>query len=232
MSGSGRGEAKMGPLSSNQDSDGDVRSLRAEIESSAWTVLFRCILAGFILWTAIEAGGEVKRVLGVIDQVQLRAARVITLTVSTVEAPALVLLGVAIISGLYGPYDIPVGWANVAYSGVQGSSGFTTFALALHLREEIRVMENEFMNERRDIWKTHPRLLMGVAFVTIGSDLLVLVITPVNYYIFHRWAAPLSRFLILFFTGFRKHLNSFPMSCNYLLSCFGASSALRKWACW
>ena len=198
-------------LVSNQDSDGDVRLLRAEIESLAWTVLFRCLLASFILWTAVEAGGEVRRVLGVIDQAQLRAARMITLTVSAVEAPALVVLGVAIISGLYGPYDIPVGLANVAYSGLQGSSGFTTFALALHLREEIRVMENEFMLERREIWKTHPRLLIGVAFVTIGSDFVVMATSLTNYYMAHRWATPLSR--LFFLTVISNHLTSFPISC-------------------
>ena len=157
------------------------------MDNSWWMILMRVFLPLLCFFTVIEAGGEVSRLYasssphsGTIE----KESRVIAMTVCSVEIAPLSLIGSALAAGLYGPYYLPIGLLNASYGLFHGCGIFTTFALALYLREEC-CMVLDISHVKRPLWAHYRRPLLAIGVLTIGIDVGCMVGMLSSYYSVH-----------------------------------------------
>jgi len=114
-----------------------------------------------------------------------RESQVVALVIYIIEAPVLVIIAVALMCGLYSPYDIPVNYCCTVYTPLSGCSFFTTLVVtALFLREEYKIsMEH---SERRPIFEYERLFLAVVDYITIGLDIYWTIPVSTAFYTVHR----------------------------------------------
>jgi hypothetical protein len=146
-------------------------------DSAAWLLVFRIFLPSLAFMVAIDAMWEMCRIyslraLGVPDVDSRKLAHM----VCALEAPAMLIFGIALASGLYGPRALPVQVLNVTYSQFQGVGVFTSTLLALFLRQESASFQQSARRERHSIFDHDVSTLWLLFAVFVVPDLLSAVI--------------------------------------------------------
>jgi len=168
--------------------------------STWWTLCYRAILPAVAFATSMEASLELYRLRTIVPHnEEAEGNRYVALAVCWIEAPCMFLTGVGSLLGLYGPYAIPTQVANMMYAGFQGAGILTNFLLGLHLAEACRIVKNEGL-EQRPVFVEHRNLLVVVGIVTLGADLVAMVLSVLCYYLVHRFKI-LSLFFVFFYTA-------------------------------
>ena len=116
--------------------------LQEMFASTTWLILFQILLPCMAFLTAIDALFEISRILRRSSNVcgcgswTLERSNEVSLVVCCLEAPSMILFGLALALGLYGPKSVPlsaIGSATPAYQGIGAS---TNVIVSIYLMEE------------------------------------------------------------------------------------------------
>lgn len=125
--------------------------------------------------------------------------RNVAVAVCCIEAPCMLLMGLGSLLGLYGPYAIPVQFANMVFGAMQGAGILTTFLLGLHLAEECRMMKDEGL-ERRPVFVKNRKVIAATSVLALGPDVLTIILSGLCYYLVHRLKT-VTVFMMILYTA-------------------------------
>ena len=171
---------------------------RSLFYSAWWTLCYRVLLPAIAFITSLEAALEIRRVYSSAPPSRdAELNRSVAFTVSCIEAPCMLLVGLGSLLGLYGPYAIPVHIANMIFVALQGAGILSTFLLGLHLAEECRLVKGEGL-ERRSIFQKYRTTIAAIAMLSLGLDVVSLVLSVAFYYFVHRFKLIVVCFMSLY----------------------------------
>jgi hypothetical protein len=154
-------------------------------ESLLWTLPMRTLLPMLSLATSSLAFAEVYRVLRLITTGSNgrndHSARKISLVVCGVEALSMLLFGIALALGLYGPSVISVHVLYGAFSMFIGCGTFVTLVLGLFLREE-RLSMCSPGHIKRDILIQYRAVLLVFSFILVVPDVFGILMSLLFLY--------------------------------------------------
>ena len=158
---------------------------KALFDGMGWVLCFRVFLPVLAFLTAAEAISEVYRQLSMTNPPSReRESRRVSLVVCGIEGVTMLLVGLALLLGLYGPYSVPITVVNGCYALLTGSGIFTTFILALHLRQESRAFL-VLGQQKSSIFARHKILLALASLFTVVPDLFCFYVSS-KYYTNHQ----------------------------------------------
>jgi hypothetical protein len=151
-----------------------------------WTLAMRVFLPGVALTTAALATGEMNRVS------MLRPKEVssrtyneplkISFAICALESLCMLVFGISLSAGQYGPFSLPIHVTYLSYSTFLGSGTLVTFILGLYLREECLARCSPG-HLKRCILIQFRALIICVGTMCLFLDLFLMVISL----FFHYW---------------------------------------------
>ena len=143
-----------------------------------WLIFIQVFLPACCFYTSALGLNEAKREISSSGAARVNMS-LTRLVICVIDGSANFIGGVVLCLGHPGPTYLLPDRVHVAMQRLfVGGSTFTTFALALFLREEARHMQTRL--SRRSIWTQHRKLLSLVFAIGVGFDLLPLMLISVD----------------------------------------------------
>jgi hypothetical protein len=147
-------------------------------ESWLWTLTMRMFLPFMALTTTALAIGEIYRVAML--RVQGPSSK-IAFAICALESLCMLVFGVSLSAGLYGPLSLPIHVLYVSYSMFLGSGTFVTLVLGLHLREECLAICSPG-HLKRSIFIQFRVLISAVGMLCLFLDLFPMIVSSLFLY--------------------------------------------------
>ena len=153
------------------------RDYQRLFQSLLWTLLMRVLLPSCAFHTALLALFEIRRVYvlkhnrrkNVQQSMSLGSLRLIHQITVWLEAPSMILIGLELIFGAFGPYALPYDIHVASYFMFNGLSVATTLLLAILIREETRAAGGL---PRRHIFEHYRFTVVLICVVFLGWDIM------------------------------------------------------------
>jgi len=159
---------------------------------SGWLflVVMRILAPAFAFWTAGEAALEFSRrqhrqknqqhsANNSAEGSEARRSWTVRDVMYVAEAPSLMMCGVMLACGQYGPTALPFAWHRATITLFGGTPLFTTLLMALYIRgESLRVRTQQL---KKPLLAQHPYLLTIGGSICIGLDLASPIFTALGY---------------------------------------------------
>ena len=154
-------------------------------DSVLWLVCMQIFLPAAALYTSGMAISELIRLCHVMKEISRsgnartrnpvkETVQKISLIFFVLEAPCVLAIGILLAAGQYGPFWLPQTFFHCGFFLFSGTSVFTTFLVALLVREEARAASH--LCDRRDMLM-HNRIKLSLAFIlSVGFDGSVILI--------------------------------------------------------
>ena len=170
-----------------------------------WLAVFRITLPCVYFAVGVDAIAEVYRIwsLG-----RLLNSKVI-ICVCSLEAFSMLMIGIALAGGLYGPNDLPIYVLNISFTQFQGLGAFTSITLALQLREQITF---NYLYAQQDIFIAYRWKLTWLFVLCVSMDIFAIFVT-VRMSVFAGGLVGYS--IYLFLDVFYTALNSIAACCEF-----------------